>query len=217
MKSFKSFLLENFSLDNNIDYDKVFNQWYEEHGNTPGVIDEIIDDYLEQYPNPKYGDGVLNQIEFDQIGKTKKFRAYIKYEYFKNKYEEFKKIIEPILNSKQKIPIYRQITILDFFNTIDDIKKNIEPELGIYWTWDYNSAKSYWGDETHKNIINIVSEIDETSIDWNETLLANMINPDEKELTLKSNYPLHIIELHDMSKNGEKINIGTLPKQTFTT
>ncbi len=98
---------------------------------------------------------------------------------------------------KFPITIYRAV----------QVEKGTMPNLekaGIYWTWVENSADAYFGSgsiwdqggphpKNPETVIIKAKVLRSTDVDWDATLLANMLNEEENEITIKSGADLQLV------------------------
>lgn len=85
--------------------------------------------------------------------------------------------------------VYRKITVNE--NWFNNLKSG--DNLGIYWTYDENSAESHWSKEDIEVLL--IAEIDSSNIDYKNTYLAHIIpytGEDEKEIRLLKNTEINI-------------------------
>jgi hypothetical protein len=100
-----------------------------------------------------------------------------------------------------------------------DWLKHLETQgnrLGIYWSWDPDSAEPHWGYDNLKREIMIESKINEKYVNWIETLQQN-INPnfeEEKEIRLFKNTPIKILAIYNQNayEEGKSMRISKLLK-----
>jgi len=109
-----------------------------------------------------------------------------------------------------KLFIYRSITSKDplsFGQALEDsVLTNGYKRLGIFWTWDFRTARSIWGDySAGKQDVIITGLVDFEAINIKETVLANF-NPTfgskEQEITLKDGAPVVVTELSKRTIDG---------------
>ena len=89
-------------------------------------------------------------------------------------------------------------------------------QMGVHWTWVENSADAYFGSSSiwspydhpkPKNPVLVVVKASLSrpdAVDWESTLLANMINPDENEVWLESGAQLKLIGIDKDGKGYQK-------------
>lgn len=86
--------------------------------------------------------------------------------------------------------------------------------LGIYWSWNPDSAIEHWGFSDTKKTAIIESEIEERYVDWKTTLELNM-HPyyfEEMEIRLYKNTHLKI---NSIKLDGEQIDISSIKDKVF--
>jgi hypothetical protein len=164
------------------------------------LIDIMYDWYIQK-----------NQDDDDElkIRDNNEFNEYIQ-NILIEAFEDFQYNMYTLIKNN-KIKIYREMTVDD--NWINHLKKQGK-RLGIYWSWDYKSAESHWGDYNKKNTVTIESEIYEKYIDWDKTIYMN-IHPnylEEREIRLFKNTPIII---KSITFNNEKIDISEIKNKVF--
>lgn len=180
-------LLENF---NNIDIDYYVKKCEEIYD-----YDEIINYYFE-------------------IEDVEEYKTSSPDEYYENLTEiiseRFYDIIDDISNCVENTKtIYRSITVskdIDLFKLCDN-------PLGIYWTYDKESAEPHWGYDTNKQKIIFTGEI-QNSYDVNieQSILLNLdpnIGEEEKEIRMFVDRPILLISIES---NDDIIDINRLCK-----
>lgn len=65
-----------------------------------------------------------------------------------------------------------------------DIQKILNNPLGIYWSWKSGNSKAI-NSQIHGNVV-IYARISAEDVNWAQTIISNLIDPDETELTIKS-------------------------------
>ena len=129
--------------------------------------------------------------------------------------DKFKYVIDRIKDKfhNGKLTIYRAIELEPYA----DINTSLKRRLGIFWTHDIGSARTYrsphrgYGDEY---IIQAV--IDEKYIDWDATIALNTIKARgkyENEIRLFKNTPIKVTKIYS-STNGklEKVDTNKLSR-----
>ena len=101
---------------------------------------------------------------------------------FNTSYENLFKLFFIKFNFPLKI--YRQIQA----NSIEDVNWN---KIGIYWTYNLNAAKNFWGN-TDKNSFIIEGLVKKDVIDWNKTMILNLVTT-EDEIRINSKNKIKII------------------------
>ena len=206
MKTFKQFLINEAQLED-VDIDKLFLVWKNNESNYDNMETWF---YMFKYDNSEYED-----MEDDEIESLPVFQDYFRTKY-EGLYDEFVWKITSIMNSNQGyIPIYRNMTVADDFIQQLNIKK--QPRLGIYWSWDENTAESHWGHGNHKLEIQLHSLIHNSHVDWWDTILLNLntaLGDTEKEIRLFKNTPIQILKIID-TKTDEELDISTIENKTF--
>lgn len=174
------------------------------------ISDYNIQTFLQRYlddisysPNIENFDAFYESSKAKKILKSKDFHDWIMYEIPYILEERQKKIYSLFENGK--IPIWRAMTVNN--NWIDNLSKSNYIKLGIYWSWFEKGAVAYNAKPKLKNLVVIKTRVEKNKIDWNNTLVVNVLPEveEEMEITLKPNVDLKIEEL---SINEKKVSIN---------
>ena len=115
--------------------------------------------------------------------------------------ENFIKYVKDIVNDQLELDLERGLIkierVIDVTSSFSKYKGNI----GIYWTYIEGFGDSY-GAYSYKNNITICALVDPKDVNWEETIAANLIDPEEYELTLKENAPIQITKI--LGKDRQK-------------
>jgi 2'-5' RNA ligase/GNAT superfamily N-acetyltransferase len=98
-------------------------------------------------------------------------------------------------------------------------------KTGIYWTWAENSADAYfggssiWGKGGEKGeLVFIKAEIlSPNDVDWEGTMRANFIDPEENEIRLKPGVELKLLGVDDGSRDGQGNGYKPVPGRAMVT
>jgi hypothetical protein len=174
---------------------------------SPETVKSVLDlgdHYLDLYREENYLD---EEEEIDE----EDFKNWLKYELMW-KTEDLIRFYESEIIKGGKLTIWRAMTVKDDY--ILHLEKEAK-HLGIYWTWDPDSAETHWGDYSKKSKALIEAEISENGVDWEKTLISNIqpyIGDDEKEITLSKGSPMKIISLEI---DGKIKDISKIAGKTF--
>ena len=72
--------------------------------------------------------------------------------------------------------------------------------MGIYWTYIEGMGDSHGAVGGSRNNITICALVDPKDVNWGETIAANVIDPDEYELTLNEDAPIQITKILDVNR-----------------
>lgn len=67
--------------------------------------------------------------------------------------------------------------------------------MGIYWSFVEGFGDAHGSFSFTRNNITIYALVDPKDVDWAETIAANMIDPDEYEITLNEDAPIQITKI----------------------
>lgn len=157
---------------------KTVNHYFkEEHDEIELFLERFRSTYEDTFDDTD--EEILNSVEFKQ---------FVYQDLHNNLSDAINEIENKIENGK--LVLFRQMEVTqEWLENLLYTGKH----LGIYWTYDKETADAYWGKNKPFTII-ISIEIDENYIDWDETLALNM-NPTystEKEIRLFKNTPIKI-------------------------
>lgn len=183
--------LEDFSFE-----DVYSKEYFENQLMKQDIIRDYYGIFEEQYPNLSF--------------KSKEFKSWL----LKMFHEIYNKFIDDFLSETNylngSLEIYRVITVNDAW--VEHIKTHGK-HLGIFWSWDSNTAYPHQGDFSKKNRAHITCEVKDTDIDWIETIRLNThpYNFEEKEIRLFKGTQLNITKLliNDIIVEDNKIYTKT--------
>lgn len=151
-----------------------------------------------------------NELDDDDIIDSPEFLEFVQSE-LETRFYEAKYDIERTTKNGY-ITIFRSMTVKPkWFEKLEKHK-----HLGIYWSWDKQSAEAHWGKfgSGHKTI-KLVSKIKEKYVDWQDTFELN-INPtigsEEREIRLFKNTPIKLDAIYVESK---EIDISNIKDKVF--
>jgi hypothetical protein len=166
------------------------------------LFDEIKNDYNDLYPsNDSEG---LPAFISKTHPEYQNYKDYLIDVVIKQNYEEFAENIYNIIH-KGKLTLFRLITIKDKDEWIKHLQKQGQ-RLGIYWTWNEESAEAYWDEGKNKHDVLMSIVIDEKHVDWKETFIMNTSPQymEEKEIRLFKNTPIKLVSLNI---DGEDVDL----------
>ena len=131
-------------------------------------------------------------------------------EYLKEAYEEnmldLKRVVSDSYssNKKQYIDVWRCVEYSPDGDVYLDIKKY--GGVGQYWTWEEDTAQSYWGEGGRTHEIILHGKVAIQCVDWVETLEKNSGDfIDEKEIRIIDNESVMIVGFMDKVIDKEHI------------
>lgn len=188
-----------------VDYSEVIDNSYMKDVLSSDNMETFIQIYKIEN---EYDD--LDDLDDDEIEASEKFKNWLKYD-IENRYDNVVNELGYKIKDDNTIDLWRIITVND--NWLDHIINNGK-RLGIYWSWNENSAEAHWADSSKSNTVVIKTSVSEKLIDWVETIQLNMnisLGEEEKEIRLFKNTSIKIEELYINGENvldgkeGEKI------------
>ena len=109
--------------------------------------------------------------------------------------EYIKDIVDEYLTLDFERGLIKIERVIDITSSFAKYKGNI----GKYWTFIEGAGDSY-GASSYKNNITICALVDPKDVNWGETIAANIIDPDEYELTLNEDAPIQITKILDANR-----------------
>ena len=195
---FENFLAE--SLLSSVNIDSIL---------TPEFVEDMAakdEFFMDMY---KHEEG-LNDVEDEDINQED-FLNWLEYD-LRYKLEELVRHYRSEVIQNGKAIIWRAMTVTSSW--IDHLEREGK-HLGIYWTWDPDSADTHWGDYSKPSKVLIEAEVPENGVDWEKTLIMNIepfTGDDEKEITLFKGVPLKILSVEI---DGVLQNISKIEEKTF--
>jgi hypothetical protein len=187
-----------------ITYNEIVNSKFIELQENKGALNPYVSQYMAEEHDEFF------DIDDDATGiiKTEDFQNWLKYE-LEFRFDKIKELFESLIENN-KIKIYRALLVNDDY--INKIKSGTIKHVGIFWTYDKESAEPHWGynDKNKQNNVLYCAEIDQQHVDWNNTLRLNLEHEylnEEKEIRLFRNTPLSLIKVY---WNNSELNINNL-------
>ena len=159
---------------------------------------EMSDNYERFIENYQYEENKVD-IDKDEIEESEDFKNWFKYE-LQYRYDDVIDKLNDVISSNNTIDIWRMMTVDD--NWINNLHQKGK-HLGIYWSWDENSAEAHWGNSGQRITLN--SNVREAYVNWVDTIQLNMdisLGEEEKEIRLFKNTPIKIIEMMDENNHN---------------
>jgi len=160
---------------------------------------EMSDEYERFIENYQYEENKTD-VDKDEIEETDDFKNWFKYE-LKYLYDDVLDKLNDIILPNNTINIWRMLTVDE--NWINNLIVKGK-HLGIYWSWDENSAEAHWGNGGQKRVT-LKSNVREEYVNWDDTIKLNMnisLGEEEKEIRLFKNTPIKIIEILDENNHN---------------
>lgn len=88
--------------------------------------------------------------------------------------------------------------VIDVKEDAFDIHKG---HLGIYWSYFEGMGDSHGSVGNSRNNVVVSALVDPKDVNWEETIAANMIDPDEYEVTLNEDAPIQITKIVEKRTN----------------
>ena len=108
----------------------------------------------------------------------------------------------------QKLKIYRKIALNNVPEFLDSLNKGKILKdfegIGIFWSWEKNSAEAHWGTGNHTVLLEGLVGIND--INYKSTALKNLTpqtGEEEAEIEVKAKSAITIIRVHSEKNNQE--------------
>ena len=158
---------------------------------TAKFLDTVLDDeFNDELLKSQYiEEENIDKDEFDE----EDFKKWAKYEFeylADNFISDAKRLVKD-----GKLKVWRAMTVnKDWESRLSSQAKH----LGIYWSWDSESAEPHWGYDASLPFTTLLeAEVNENSVNWIETIQMN-INPgyvEEKEIRLIKGSKIQILSI----------------------
>ena len=172
---------------------------------------DYFEDYLMKQDVIRDYYGVFEENNPNIPLKSEEFKTWL----LKLCKEEYDKFLDEFISKTEyfygSFEIYRVITVDN--NWLEHLKTKGK-HLGIFWSWDEETAEAHQGDRNKPNEAHITCEIKNTDVNWLETIRLNThpYNNEEKEIRLFKGTPLKITNL---LINNINIDDNTVCSKTF--
>ena len=114
--------------------------------------------------------------------------------------ENFIEYIKNIVADQLTLELERGLIKIERVISLDSSFSKYKGNIGIYWTYIEGMGDSHGAVGSSRNNITICALVDPKDVNWEETIAANIIDPDEYELTLEEDAPIQIITILDKDR-----------------
>ena len=196
MKSLVQYLVENelSNIDKFIDFLKDNSKSGELKSNNKSYLDYF--DKCDPFNNAKFSQNIDNSSWAEDYCSEHDIESIYDDE------EGFVKYCKDILlNEQLDLDFERGLIKIERVIDVTSSFSKYKGNLGIYWTYIEGFGESY-GASSYKNNITICALVDPKDVNWEETIAANLMDPEECELTLNENAPIQITKI--LGKDRQK-------------
>ena len=172
-KEVKKVLNENYgnsNEQNEILFQYIYNANLEHCRKSNILFDSWIE---EQYAEE-------NDLEPEDVAFNKEFFDYCKDAFIDNLYKGTDSFM---MDENNMIYCERMLYIKN-----PELETILENSLGIYWAWNEGNSEAINSQETG-NVI-LYARVSPENVDWAQTIVSNLIDPDETEITIKKHAPI---------------------------
>lgn len=114
--------------------------------------------------------------------------------------ENFIEYIKDIVDEQLTLELERGLIKIERVISLDSSFSKYKGNIGIYWTYIEGMGDSHGAVGSSRNNITICALVDPKDVNWEETIAANIIDPDEYELTLNEDAPIQITTILDKDR-----------------
>lgn len=114
--------------------------------------------------------------------------------------ENFIKYIKDIVDDQLTLDFERGLIKIERVISLNDSFSKYKGNIGIYWTYMEGMGDSHGTVSSSRNNVTICALVDPKDVNWEETIAANVIDPDEYELTLNEDSPIQITKILDANR-----------------
>ena len=114
--------------------------------------------------------------------------------------ENFIEYIKDIVDEQLTLELEKGLIKIERVISLNDSFSKYKGNIGIYWTFMEGMGDSHGAVSSSKNNITICALVDPKDVNWEETIAANIIDPDEYELTLEKDAPIQITKILDVNR-----------------
>ncbi len=115
--------------------------------------------------------------------------------------ENFINYIKDIVDEQLTLDLDHNLIKIERVISIGDSSfSKYKGNIGIYWTYIEGMGDSHGAVGSSRNNITICALVDPKDVNWGETIAANIIDPDECELTLNEDAPIQITKILDVNR-----------------
>ena len=114
--------------------------------------------------------------------------------------ENFIKYIKDIVDDQLTLELENGLIKIERVISLNESFSKYKGNIGIYWTYIEGMGDSHGAVGSSRNNITICALVDPKDVNWEETIAANIIDPDECELTLNEDAPIQITKILDVNR-----------------
>ena len=114
--------------------------------------------------------------------------------------ENFIEYIKDIVDEQLTLEFERGLIKIERVISLNDSFSKYKGNIGIYWTFIEGMGDSHGAIGSSRNNITICALVDPKDVNWEETIAANIMDPDEYELTLEEDAPIQITKILDANR-----------------
>lgn len=126
--------------------------------------------------------------------------------------ENFVEYIKDIVDEQLTLELERGLIKIERVISLDSSFSKYKGNIGIYWTYIEGMGDSHGAVGSSRNNITVCALVDPKDVNWEETIAANIIDPDEYELTLNEDAPIQITKILNVNRQKELLKKNLLYK-----
>ena len=194
MKALQNFIYE--SLEQNIEKFIEFLKDNTKSGELKDNHKSYYDYFNECNPfdNPKFSININNTVYGEDYCEEHDIDSV------EDDEENFIEYIKDIVDEQLTLELERGLIKIERVISLNDSFSKYKGNIGIYWTFIEGMGDSHGAIGSSRNNITICALVDPKDVNWAETIAANIMDPDEYELTLEEDAPIQITKILDANR-----------------
>ena len=206
MKSLQSYIIEN---ESNIE---KFIQFLENNAKE-GKLNSNSKSYYDYFNKCNPFDNAKFSLNIDNTVYAEDYCEEHDIDSVEDDKDNFIDYVKDIVDDQLTLEFERGLIKCERVITIDsEAFSDYKGNIGIYWTFMEAMGDSHGSVGSSRNNITICALVDPKDVNWEETIAANLIDPDEYELTLKENAPIQITRILNVNRQKELLKKNLLYK-----
>lgn len=114
--------------------------------------------------------------------------------------EGFIEYVKDIVDNQLTLEFERGLIKCERVISLDSSFSKYKGNMGIYWTFAEGMGDSHGAVGSSRHNITICALVDPKDVSWEETIAANLIDPDECEITINYDAPIQITRILDKDR-----------------
>lgn len=194
MKTLSNFILEssNKYINDFIDFLKNNSKEGELKSCSKSYYDYF--DKVNPFDNPKFSQNINNTVYAEDYCDEHNIDSV------EDDEENFIEYIKDIVDEQLTLELERGLIKIERVISLNSSFFEYKGNIGIYWTFIEGMGDSHGAVSNSRNNITICALVNPEDVNWEETIAANLIDPDEYELTINEDAPIQITRILDVDR-----------------